>query len=237
MPLGCAVGELRGDERASGAPPPLAARHDQAVAVEGMGDVLPAVAQGHGGGGCEGEGGQDLCRRRGERADEGGGGGRGYGQDQRARGHHGAVGDGHGEAAPRPGQGAHGRPLISSVYRKALHERLHQLAQPAPEGVEGRTATRARCRSRAGGPHPADEAAVPGLQVHEAREGGADGESLGIAGVDAGHERLAQALDRLLPEAPAHEGGDRLVARRPAAGQDEVQGHAQLAPPGEKAAG
>ena len=74
------------------------------------------------------------------------------------------------------------------------------------------------------------------LEVAEARESGEDREPLGVAGVDAGEQRLAEAIDRLLPEPPPKERGDRLVPATVPTRDHEVEAHAELAGPGEEAA-
>jgi hypothetical protein len=74
------------------------------------------------------------------------------------------------------------------------------------------------------------------LDGSESGEGGEDGQALGIAGVDPGEERLAETVHRLLPEPPAQEAGDRLVAVLLPPGTDEVEAHPQLARPGEEPA-
>jgi len=70
---------------------------------------------------------------------------------------------------------------------------------------------------------------VLALQVEKARHGGAQAESFGVGVVDAGQERLRQALESLPPEAPPHEGGEALVRDVGPARQDEIAGGAQLA--------
>ena len=58
----------------------------------------------------------------------------------------------------------------------------------------------------------------------------------GSPGVDAGQQRLAEPLDRLLPEPAAQEGRDRLVPAAVPARDHEVEAHAELAGPREEAA-
>ena len=113
----------------------------------------------------------------------------------------------------------------------------HQLREPAAQRVEGGRpgaavgALRPRRRPRA-----AHQAAVGLLEVAEARERGEDREPLRVARVNPREQRLAEPLDRLLAEAAAQEGRDRLVVVSVAAGPHEIEAHPQLAGPGEEAA-
>ena len=130
---------------------------------------------------------------------------------------------------------AHARPQSTRVEPR--DERLDQLDEPAAQRVErrGRLGAGRGLRPRRR-PQPPHQAAVHPLQLPKAREGREDREPLGIACVDAGEQRLAQALHGLLPEAPAQERRDRLVAVAVLAGDQDVEAHAQLARPGEEAA-
>ena len=85
------------------------------------------------------------------------------------------------------------------------------------------------------------------LHVEEHREGRAHAHLLGVAGVDAGHDRLGDALQRLPAEPAADEVAEALVegrpdgARRPcrrraASRQHQVEAHADLARPAHQAA-
>ena len=117
------------------------------------------------------------------------------------------------------------------------HERVDHLAQPAPQRVEDGCRLRAGLRLGPGRrPHSAHQAPVFLLEVPEAREGAEDREPLRVSCVDARKQRLAKAFDRLLAEAAAQEGGDRLVAVAAAAGDHDVESHPQLAGPGEELA-
>ena len=118
-------------------------------------------------------------------------------------------------------------------------------AAPEPPGSarRSRAAGRGRLLPRlAALQHRQDQAAVLALHVQEHREGRAHAHLLGVAGVDAGDDGLGDALQRLSAEAPADEVAEALVEgradgargprrRRAAAGQDEVQAHADLARP------
>ena len=57
----------------------------------------------------------------------------------------------------------------------------------------------------------ANDAARLALGLDQAREERAHRETLDVAGVDAGEQRLGEVVDRFLAESPAHERGDRLV--------------------------
>ena len=108
-------------------------------------------------------------------------------------------------------------------------ERRHQLRQTAAQRVEGRRG--ARPRGGSASPRRSHEAAARSLELAQAREGGEDREPLRVARVDPREERLPQAVDGLLPEAAAQERRDRLVVVPAAAGEHEIEAHAQLAGP------
>src|SRR5580765_3876332 len=84
-----------------------------------------------------------------------------------------------------------------------------------------------------GSAKPEDDAPVRRLELVEARHRRGDGEPLGIAGVDAGDERIGDARERLAAEPAPYEVREALVARAVTARQHEVERHAELPGPGE----
>jgi RNA polymerase sigma-70 factor (ECF subfamily) len=66
----------------------------------------------------------------------------------------------------------------------------------------------------------AQDAAVPLLGVDEPREQRADGEALGVAGVDARQQRIREIVRGLTAEPAAHEGANRFVTIACAAGDE-----------------
>ena len=73
------------------------------------------------------------------------------------------------------------------------------------------------------------------LHLEEHGKGRAHAHLFGVAGVDAGHDRLGHLGERFAPEPPAHEIAEALVVAGVAARQHEVEPHAQLAAPGDQA--
>ena len=122
--------------------------------------------------------------------------------------------------------------------RETAGEGEHQLLHAILEGDEEGPARPAGFRGRRGRPargaaQGEDHAAVLPLHLEETRHGGRERERVGIRGVDAADERLRHALQRLAPQASAHEGAQALVGVSPAR-QDEIHGHPELAAPGEE---
>jgi hypothetical protein len=79
-----------------------------------------------------------------------------------------------------------------------------------------------------------DDRAVGALEPVQLRERMANRELLGIAGVDAGDERVRNVVHDLLVEPAADEGGDALLDRGVAAVDERLTEYRQLGPVGEQ---
>ena len=75
--------------------------------------------------------------------------------------------------------------------------------------------------------HAAQDAAVGLLQLHESRERRSHAHLLGIAGIDAGHQRLHHAFEGFSAEPTPDKRSERFVDRRSIGRQHEIQAHAE----------
>src|SRR5437667_3474970 len=80
----------------------------------------------------------------------------------------------------------------------------------------------------------AQHAPVAALRVHELREERANRQTVHVAGVDAGQERLGQKRGRFAAETPRHERTNRLVRIFAARWDQQLRAHAYLATPREE---
>ena len=145
--------------------------------------------------------------------------------------------------------GAHHAPAVATALdrrdavleedparREPRGELRDELFHPVLEGDEeapARVGHPRLGRAAAGPPQPENDRALPLLELREARHRGREAQVVGIGGVDAGDERLGDALERLPAEPAPHERAEALVVR-PAAGEHEVERHPELPRPGEE---
>jgi hypothetical protein len=126
----------------------------------------------------------------------------------------------------------HPRPRAQRPRRQGRQQRLDQRPDAAAQAREEAEARAARAGRGARLAHEAeDQAAVPALQLEEARHRRGERERLGVGRVDTADHRLRDAIEHLGAETSAHERSQALVAagRRSAARQDDVGEGAQLA--------
>ena len=91
---------------------------------------------------------------------------------------------------------------------QAVGEAGDKVAHAAAQGEEGRAGRRALTSARK---QSARDTPVLAFELPKVRERGCEAELLSVAGVDAAHERLHEALVGLAAHAARHERGDRLV--------------------------
>src|SRR5207253_7974223 len=92
--------------------------------------------------------------------------------------------------------------------RQARGQRVDQLGHSPRERDEETPTGAARARLRrpaARPPESQDHAALPTLQLEKARHRRPQAQLVGIGGIDAGDQRLGDALDRLASEPPTDE--------------------------------
>ena len=128
----------------------------------------------------------------------------------------------------RPGGSRLASARISSSIPSAKVTNSDQRAPLEPAACGGRAAGRA--------PHGEDHAALALLQLEEPRHGGGQRQVIRVGGVDPGDQRLGDALERLVAEAAPDERAQTLVGI-PAARQDEIERHPELARPREERRG
>ena len=208
------------------------------MAVERVGDVLASIAEEDGGGGDEGDRRQQVGELAIEVREHDRRLRRRNGQDHGGRRGARAIGHPQRQAGAGAGHGSDGGLRPQRCRRQRRHQGLDERPEAGAERDEDAAEARGP-RGRAGGrpgrgTKAAKEAAVARFDLRQPREGGPQRQALRVAGMDAGHQRLAEALDRLLTQTPPQERCDRLVAFA-AARDHEVEGHAQLAAPGEEA--
>ena len=170
------------------------------------------------------EGGGDLRPRR--------------GHDHPLRAHRLAALDGEREARRRSATREDGGLRPDPLPLEPHHERVHHLAQPPAQRVEGGGRLRPGRRLRARAP-PTSRGRGCRACASRSRKRGKVARIESRSGSPAwmpGQQRLAEPLDRLLPEAAPQEGRDRLVPASVPARDHEVEAHAELAGPGEQAA-
>src|SRR5207245_7559299 len=120
--------------------------------------------------------------------------------------------------------------------RQARRERGDELLHAVLKRHEEAPARPARPRLRRAAirpPEPEDDGPLAPLELSEPWHRRRQREIVGIGGVDSGDQRLGDALQRLAAESATYEGAQALVVAH-APRQDEIEGHAQLARPGEE---
>ena len=237
MTLGGAVRELGRNEAERRRPQTLAPGHDHSVPVEGVSHVRASVAQKNGGRRSEGDRGQRPRDLRQEPFQGGGDLRPGRGHDDLRGAHRLSTVETDRVAVAVTGERPHGGTGSDGRRVQPRNQRVHELTQPTPQRVEGRRRRSPGLPLRArGGEHPADQASILRFELPETREGGENRETLVVAGVNPGEQRLAETLHCLLTEAAPEEGRDRLVTVLRSGGTNEIEAHAQLPRPGEQAA-
>ncbi len=161
-----------------------------------------------------------------------------------------ALGPEHPSRAVTAPDGDHRVPRVNGRLSDATRKRGRKHTQPSIQGSEHGTGARrpaGRPRTHRRGPglarrphapeHGHDEAALLALHVHEPWEGGLDAHGLGVAAVDACHQRLAELVQRLVAKTAPDEVAQGLVGPVALTGQHQIEGHTQLARPAEERAG
>lgn len=207
--------------------------HEAEAGGEGL-DVFAGKDEGEGGGAGGGLPGQEVFQGRVHGGEESGGAAGGEGAEKVVEGF--AVDEPAGLGFAEAGDGGVGAEVGLEAVGEGVGQGLHAGAEGGEEGGGFALAGLGGGLAHHAG-HAFDEAAVFAFEFAEAGEGGGHAHGFGIAAVDAAEEGAGKAVERLLAEMAAGEGGEAFVAVGKAVGEEGFQEHPGFAEGGEEGGG
>ena len=146
----------------------------------------------------------------------------------------GSISRGHHPASILPLHRLHGRIGLQHARGKPCQQSLRQLLHTSFERGKNRAARWRSFHVRASRQHPSPQAAILRLHLGKPRQHRANTELRGLAAVDAGEQRVRQAIDHLRTVVALDQGGNTFVALRPARRKTPFPYHAKFCGRGKK---